>query len=195
MQKLMLAIGATICLSALVVPNLEVQEPISVPRLFELLQSENTTAEATAMFLELGPGNAEAKEYLAKRLPAIINQETKNYYVWGNCVRLAGAFRLKEAIPALVKSINAATAEGQTFATNARLDPFPCAKALVKIGDPAVPALTEVLEKGDWRHRWFAYRVMFLIGSRRSIGALRDHIDHESDQDLKSEIQMASSKR
>jgi HEAT repeat protein len=181
MLKLMLAIGSTMYLAALMVPNLETQEPVSIPLLFELLQSEDTTAAATARFLELGPGNADPKEYLAKHLPAVINQEPKTYFVGVNCVRLAGAFRLKEAIPALVKAINARTPEGQTLATNARLDTFPCAKALVEIGEPAVPALIEVMEKGDWRHRWFAYRVLFLIGSPRSIGALRDHVDHESE--------------
>lgn len=195
MQKLTLAIGSTMCLAVLMVPNLVTQEQVSIPHLFELLQSENTTAAATAKFLQLGPGNADAKEYLAKRLPAVINEEPKNYFVWVNCVRLAGAFKLKEAIPALVKAISAATAEGSTIAGNARLDPFPCAKALVKIGEPAVPSLVEVMEEADWRRRWFAYRVLFLIGSPRSIDALRDHIEHEPNQDLRQEIQKALSER
>jgi HEAT repeat protein len=121
--------------------------------------------------------------------------EPKNYFVWVNCVRLAGAFKLKEAIPALVQAINAATVEGQTLAETARLDTFPCAKALVEIGDPAVPSLVELMEKGDWRRRWFACRVLLLIGSPRSIDALRDHIDRESDQHLKQQIQKALSTR
>lgn len=194
MQKLMLTIGATMCLTVLLVPNLVTQEQVSIPHLFELLQSENTTAAATAKFLELGPGNADAKEYLAKRLPVVINEEPKNYSVWVNCVRLAGVFKLREAIPALVKAISAATFDGQTLGGNARLDTFPCAKALVKIGEPAVPSLVEVMEEDDWRRRWFAYRVLFLIGSPRSIDALRDHIGHEPNQDLKQEIQKALSK-
>lgn len=192
MQELRRPIFVILWLISTTAIRLPAQESMSVPGLFKQLQSEETTDQATAQFLKRGPSDTDAKNYLAKRLPAIISEEPKSHYVWLNSVRLAGAFRITEAIPPLTKWINAATEDtGGTPAENNRLDPFPCAKALVQIGDPAVPALTETLEKGDSHHRWFAYRALFLIGSARAISALRDHLSHESDRTFKLEIQKA----
>jgi hypothetical protein len=191
MQIRLRAIATLLCLLNLAAFRLHGQQVTSVPQLFEQLQSEKTTDQATSQFLKPGPGNVNAKSYLAPHLPVIISQKPKNHYVWLNSVRLAGTFRITEAIPALIKWINAAAETGGTLAENNRLDSYPCAKALVQIGEPAVPALIETLEKGDSRHQWFACRVLFMIGTPRAIDALRNHINHEPNPDFKREIQRA----
>lgn len=171
------------------------QQVTSLPQLFKQLQSEQTSDQATAEFMKLGPKNQRARDFLIQHLPSVIAREPSGHYVWLNSVRLAGKFQIVEAAPGLIKWINAASEAGGTLTEVDRLDPFPCARALVQIGEPAVPALTEALEKGDYRHQWVAYRVLITIGSPRAIKALRDHVQHEPNPDFKSEIQKALAAR
>lgn len=184
-------ISVVLCFAGLLSAGPGGDQVKSPAHLFKQLKSEGTTDQATAELVSLGPENIGAKNYLARNLPAIIDQQPRSRNVWLNSVRLAGIFRLTEAVPALTKWINASLETGGTIAENNRLDPFPCARALVQIGEPAVPALIETLEKGDKHHRWFAYRVLFIIGSPRAIGALRGHLTRESDPSFKLEIQRA----
>jgi len=173
--------------------GLEVQQTPLLKQLFERLQMESTTDEATAQFLELKP-DSNAHELLAQRLPTMIGEapNADKRHVWLNSVRLSGEFRIAEAVPALTKCINSNTGatSGGLYATMHLLG-FPCAQALIHIGDPAVPELRELLQKGNSRYRWFAYRTLFLIGSPPAIGALRDHLNRENDRELKAEIQQA----
>jgi len=108
-------------------------------------------------------------------------------------MKLAGAFRTSEAIPALVKWIGTPASESGegTLAERVRLEPFPAAKTLAQIGEPAVPALANALEKGNARERPVAFRALVLVGSPSAIRALRDHLNREPDQSLKLEIQKA----
>jgi hypothetical protein len=108
-----------------------------------------------------------------------------------NEVRLAGAFKVTEAIPAPTKWIGLPLSDspGGTLSERVMLEPFPAGRALVQIGEPAVPTLTTVL--ADWRGRWAAYRALDMIGTPRAIEAVRAHIDHEPDQALKNEMRQA----
>jgi len=177
---------------------LRAQQTRPIPELYERLQSEGTTDESTSQFLELGRTNSGAREYLVRRLPTVIGEGPKpdRRRAWLNSVRLSGEFRIAEAVPSLTKCISANTGatSGGLHATT-RLLGFPCAEALIHIGDPAVPGLSEVLEKGKARDRWFAYRALFLIGSPAATSALRDHVNREQDKELKTEIQQALDER
>ena len=174
--------------------QLRAQQSTSMPDLFKQLRSEETTDQATEQFLKLGPGNSNARAYLATQLPAVIIVEPKDHpRSWVNEVRLAGAFRVAEAVPALAKWVGLVVGSpaGSTLAERVRLDAFPAGKALAQIGEPALPVLAETLAKGDPRERWVAYRALILIGSTRAITVLREHLDRESDPNLRLEMKKA----
>lgn len=165
-------------------PTAVSHQSASVPKLFEQLQSEETTNQAAEQLMMLGPRNDEARRYLTKSLPTLIMMEPKDHpHSWVNAVRLAGELRITEAIPALAKWIGlpVGSLSGETLAEAANLDFSPAGKALAKIGEPAVPTLARVLDKGDQREQWVAYRALYLNGSAQSLGVLRQHIGREKD--------------
>jgi hypothetical protein len=169
-------------------------QKLRVPDLLDQIQVESTTKDATEQFLKIPPEDAEAKKHLAVHLPALINKDPKERpHAWLNEVRLAGAFKITEAIPALTKWIGLPMSDspGGTLGERVRLEPFAAGHALVQIGEPAVPALTTVLESTDWRERWVAYRALDLIGTPTALNALRAHVDHEPDPIIKKEMQQA----
>lgn len=170
------------------------QSPPSIPKIFAQSQVEETTDQATDLFLKMGPSNVAARAYLAAHLPRLIGQEpAAKPHVWLNSVRLAGAFRIEEVIPSLAKciAVPAGTPRGSTLTEALRLDSLPAGKALSQIGEPAIPTLVGILNAGTRPEKWVAYRALFLIGSPRALKELRDHLGHETDQDLMLEIQKA----
>jgi hypothetical protein len=174
--------------------QLRAQQSTSMPDLFKQLISEETTDRATEQLLKLSPGNTDARAYLAIRLPAVIVVEPKDHpRSWVNEVRLAGAFRVVESVPALAKWVGLVVGSpaGSTLTERVRLDPFPAGKALAQIGEPALSVLAETLAKGDARERWVAYRALILIGSTSARAALRDHLDREPDSNLRLEMKKA----
>lgn len=169
-------------------------QPIPINVLFERFQSEDVTDSASEQFLRFGTDNAEAAQYLAARLPSLIQEGPKKHpHVWLNSIRLAGAFRLSEAIPSLTQWIGTpvGTPRGFTLAEVENLDLHPAGKALSQIGAPSVQALSKVLEKGSKTERWVAYRALYLIGSPDAITLLRDHTAKEWDAELKASMQRA----
>jgi len=70
-----------------------------IAHLFQQFQQPSSTDQAIAELLKVGRGDTNAKSYLAKHLPDIIGKAPANRQVWLNSVRLAGAFRITEAIP------------------------------------------------------------------------------------------------
>jgi hypothetical protein len=166
-------------------------QQVSMRDLLDQIQVESTTKDATEQFLKIRPDDAEAKKYLAIQLPTLISKDPKERpHAWINEVRLAGAFKITEAIPALTKWIGLPMSDspGGTLGERVRLEPFPAGHALVQIGEPAVPTLINVLESTDWRERWVAYRALDMIGTPGAIKGLRAHVDHEPDQIMKKEM-------
>jgi hypothetical protein len=170
------------------------QERTSVSKLFGKLQSEATTNQALGELLQIDPSNVAACRYLSAHLPALISQLPQDSpQVWLNAIKVAGAFRITEAIPALVKWIGVPASDlgGGSLSERAGLEPFAAGKALAQIGEPAVPALVNVLQKGTLRERIVASRALVKIHCPAAITALRDHLSHEQDQNLKLDIQRA----
>ncbi len=168
------------------------QEPESVSSIFKLLESEATTDSAAAKFSKMGPESTTAKQYLNSRLSALIQQNLRTApHVWLNSVHLAGQFQIADAIPSLVKWIGlvVGTTQGTTLTTQENLESFPAGKALAQIGDPAVPALSSVLNSGETRERFVACRALRIIGTRQATVALRSHLKQESDPELRAYIQ------
>jgi HEAT repeat protein len=161
----------------------------SLKVLFNELQEDATTDNALRQFLQRSPNDLGVKKFLSQHLPPVLDQPPKSYETYVNSVQLAGNFKIAAAIPALIKVITGASINGSTLAERERLDSFPCAKALVQIGEPSIPALSEALDGPSSEKHWFAYRALYLIGSPAAISALRDHVNREPDPTLKSEIE------
>ena len=136
-----------------------VQGHQSVSRLFENLRSPDTTNDAVDRLEAQAGSDLGTKQYLAAHLPALIEAGPKYYHpstldsavqypgpVWLNAVMLARDLKLIEAAPALAKWISVKTSPITTLTTDAHLENSPAGKALVQIGEPAIPSLQEILE-------------------------------------------------
>ena len=179
-------------LFALGMPNAFPDDSRCVAELFQQLQQPPSTDQAAAELSKIGRRDTNVKSYLAKHLPDIISKTPTNRYVWLNSVRLAGAFRITEAVPALGQNILCATEESSGGLTSRyRLVGFPCGRALVEIGEPAVPELTKILNSGDLSRQWIAYRALFLMGTSRAMVALRDYTTTEPNDAFTTEIKIA----
>jgi hypothetical protein len=125
------------------------QENLSVAALFDQLQSPDTTDGATRELLKRA-ADPEVRKYLATHLPGLIEKGPVKVQPWNNATRVAGEFRITEAVSALAKWIGAQTGTGLlTLPREVRLENEPAAKALAQIGDPSVPALADILRHGQ----------------------------------------------
>lgn len=157
-------------------------------RLFEGLQSTQTTDKSAEQLLNLGKSDLKVRKYLAIHLPPMIQAGPKDQ-PWNNAVRLAGDLKIKEAAPALAKWIGLGPFGSLTFTREIRLDTNPPAKALAQIGDPAIPVLVGVLNHGNSHERWNAVYALNLIGSPEAKSALREHLKTESDSTMRDFIE------
>ena len=190
-----LAIRVAICLTILTFRG-EVlcgQGAPSNEALFQRLQSFSTTDESFERFLKLGKKRGDIRRYLAEHLPEKIAAGPGDHLtVWENEVGLAGHLRIVEAIPPLIQYIDRVfrpELNSMTFSSAAMLRGFPAGAALGEIGEPAVPALSSVLETGDYQKRWVASRALNMIEAAAATEALGKHLPNESDPKLKAYIE------
>ena len=189
MQASKRAIAILVCLAGLASLRLFAQELPDLPRLFQQLQIVQTTDHAAQQFLRLAKSDPKVKNYLIVQLPPMIEKDPKDSpRPWSNAVRLADDLKIIEAAPSLVKWIGLSTGGTISLAQVDRLDYSPAGKALVHLGDPAVPALAGVLAHGSPPERVQAVRILDLIGSARAKSALREHVESESNPDLRQYI-------
>ncbi len=188
-----LLVQAAICLSILTfwARPLYSQGADSHEALFQKLQSEQTAGEAFNRLLELGKRHADVREYLVAHLPERISAGPgSNSQVWAYETSLAGLLKIREAIPALIGQIDRELPNDiVTFSGREKLADFPAGRALAQIGEPAVPALSSILETGDYQKRWVASRALNMIDARTATEALTKHLPRESDPRLKDYIQ------
>ena len=62
------------------------------------------------------------------------------------------------------------------------------AKTLSRIGDPAIPAVTNLLRSGDAGMRYRAVLILRNIGSPATHNILQDRLAHETNPDVKKLI-------
>jgi hypothetical protein len=180
------------CLSVTGVAKLAAQEPSDLQALFQQFQSPQTSDRATRQIIDLAKTNPNVKPYLAKHLPAVIEKRTASFEIcWTNAARLAGELKIVETAPALAKYIGPADSGVSTMSERARLDGNPAVKALLQIGDPAIPALKEVLAQGSVIERNYTIATLKSIGSPAAKSALREHLKRETDPVLRERIQAA----
>jgi hypothetical protein len=176
------------CIIALT-STLMAQEPAGPTALFQQLQASGTTDRATQILLQQGAADPEVREYISSRLPAMIDIGWKGQYKqWKNAVRLAGELKIAEAAPALAKWIGLDNVGETSAGEYQRLETNPAGKSLAQIGDPAVPALVNVIEHGTSREKWSGYFALNLIASPRSYAAIHDRRDSEDDPTMRAFI-------
>jgi len=175
------------------------QEQATVSKLFQRLQSSETDDQAAVQLLKLGKSDAAARRYLADHLPGMIEAGPK--YVpewpgspWLNAVQLAGELNIVEAAPSLCKWISVSTSSVLTLSGESHLRTSPAGAALAQIGDPAIPALRGLLERGGSKDRWRAAYALALIGSSKAVATIHEHAAHEPDESLVAFINKATSK-
>ena|SRR5437762_13179421 len=164
------------------------------------LQIENTSNGATQYLLDRGKEDPNVKKYLAERLPTILDQYNERTddipnFVWGNEAKIAGEFRILEAIPMLARRIDMLTSghmgggQGYNFFERA------ADNALVNIGPPAVPAVIDVLKHGNGLQREIAAHVLQEIGSDAAWHALEEALPREKDPKVHDRIDKALKSR
>lgn len=126
-------------------------------QLFAQLHDAKTTDEAFARLKVLAGSNPDARQYLVTTLPAAITKDLSQGPIWqnpvsANSVRLAGDLRIAEAVPILVQSLDNDLAKRGGFVTSAmayELNNDPVAKALAKIGEPALGPIRDRLKNNN----------------------------------------------
>jgi hypothetical protein len=167
-----------------------------VTDLFEKLQTLKTADQAREQLRKLAKADPTAREYLVVHLPPMIEEgPNSRWATWQNAVQLTGELKIVEAAPALAKWLGLYTGNGHmSLSGDAKLEYNLPGKALVQIGDPAVPAVRETLAHGNTRERTRAVYVLFQIGSPAALAALREHLADEPSENLRALIQHGLSK-
>ena len=172
------------------------QGALSNDALFQKLQTGRTSSQAFVQFVKLGKRHPDVRKYLADHLPEKIAGPGDNLLVWQNEVFLASSLQIVEAIPALVQHIDQHVEQGYSdLSSEELLEDFPAGKALGHMGEPAIPALSSVLETGGIQKRWIASRALKMIEGETATEALSNHLAHESDTKLRKYIEFAIQRR
>jgi HEAT repeats len=137
---------------------------------------------AAKELLRLGELDLDARRFIAKRLPDIIEKSDPNLSAWRQAVGVAGGLKISEAAPALAKTIDVDTGPDLlTSSSVSNLKNNAAAAALAQIGDPAVPSVIEVLRHGTEKQRVLAVYVLYRIGSPKAKKALEEVLENETD--------------
>jgi len=165
------------------------QKRPDVRKLYAEFTQEETTDTAAQGILELARKDLHAREYLVQKLPSIIRGRPSGR-VWLNAVRLAGALKAVETVPALTQALSRGPTGGTlTLGEYMRLETDAVGKALADIGDPSVPALATVLRQGDHPMRQRATLILLNIETAAARKALSEHLPDERDLEIRDLIE------
>lgn len=175
-----------------------------IQALFKELNEPDVAAtnSAAKQIYDLALKDPAARDYVAQKLPTMISANAKGDWrsvnlMWLNAVRLAGQLKLETTIPALIQSLvgrnlipvwayDQPTPRSGTFARDARLENDIVARALADIGDPATPAVADVLANGDTRVlRLRAAWILININTPAARKAMSDRLQIETDPGIK----------
>jgi HEAT repeat protein len=171
---------------------------LDIQLLYAQLNEPSTTNSAAQQIHDLALKDATAQDFMAQHLPAMISANARGDWqsingMWLNAVRLAGQLKLVTAIPALIESLSGrnlipvcaydrSSCGVSTFSLAARLETDIVARALADIGDPALPAVANVLAKGETRTlRLRATWILINIDSPAARQVMRERLPAETD--------------
>lgn len=160
------------------------QPPKTPEALFEQLQDYKTTDAAAEQFLRLHKADPKIRDFLVARLPTLL-EKSRGPFVWGNAARMAGELTIVEAAPALARGIDRITNGTITMGSWTHFKNRAGVSALLAIGEPAVPAVVEVLKQVSPEQRRIASFVLANIGSEAAVTALKEAIKKETDPQVR----------
>ncbi len=123
---------------------------------------------------------------ISHELTALLRQRETPYATWYDVADLLGELRATEAIGELVKRLD--YNDGTVGLSNAH---WPAVRALIKIGEPAVPELARALNEGTVLIRGFAAGALGQIGGSQAKQALERALGTERDESVRESIRRA----
>jgi DNA-binding phage protein len=166
------------------------QRATNVDALITMLKDPKTSEDAKKQLLEVGESNLNIQHRLAEFLPEAL-KDRSDLPVWQNEVELAGQLKILTTIPMLSKLLTQTSEVGglTDLYREAQLVDDPVAKALSRIGDPAVPSLKTILNSANVETRWRATRILLLIGTPLAQQTLQDRLLVEKDPTMRLRIE------
>jgi len=150
-----------------------------------------TSDQAAEQLLKLAKSDPEARKFLVGRMPSVIEkadpQSIPAMIVFENELRLVGDLQIAEASRALAQKVERQT----SVLASMGFEEHEVIHALVEIGEPAVPAVIEVLQHGKADQRKYSAVVLGFIGSREGEAALREALARETDAEVRDYIEKA----
>lgn len=146
--------------------------------------------DTAKQILELAKKDSNARKYVAQRLPEMIESGTDE--PWLNAVQLAGKLKATETIPALLKAMSRPPFPAEPYITSTgimRLNNDIVAKTLSQMGDPAIPAVANLLKSPEKRTRGRAVLILTNMGSPTARKTLQERLPHETNPEVKKLIQ------
>ncbi len=161
------------------------------------VQNSKKTDHGYARLKELGASGGAQRAYIAQKLPQLIAvgpSEKLQFYDprWRNELDLAENLRIVEAAPAMVRQIE--YDEGgpaATLTSESSINRRPAAMALVALGDLAVPALKDGVERAganSSREPYYSAIALTEIGTPAARAALMSSSLRERYPDVYAEM-------
>jgi hypothetical protein len=163
------------------------QKTPDIYTLYTQLRDPSVTNRAAQQIVRSARRDTNARDYISEKLPEIIEKAQMDQ-VWRNAVRLAGQLQASNSVPALIRVLPRSPFKPSVilFGEMLSLDSDPVGEALREIGDPAVPALADLLEHGgDSMDRWRAARILWNIDSPLSHKVMHHDLQNETDPAIK----------
>ena len=162
----------------------------NLQQMFRDLTKPETSDNAAAQLRSAVKDNSVVHQFLAANAAQLISTSGLGP-VRLNVMRLAGDFKVQEAIPALVEQLGDERSTGGpvTMAEALRLENDPPGKALAQIGEPAIPAVKYLLNSPARSTRFRAVYILWNIGSEQAKTTLRGQFDRENDPGIRQFIQ------
>jgi HEAT repeat protein len=172
----------TILSSAVAVGSVHAQQNATpdIKTLMERL-NQGRAPDPLPRIILLSNRDPSAREYVIQKLPEMIRGPKSD--AWLDAIRLAGALKANETIPALSEAMLLPPSMAKanlTFYRIMQLDGDIVAKALSQIGDPTIPAVTRLLRSKDSSIRGRAILILINIGSPLARKALEHQRSLES---------------
>jgi len=173
--------------SACSVPKETQKKPAPLRNLITQLADPSHTDAAVKSILELDKNDQGLRTDLAPIVAALVDH-CPTGSAWMNAVLLAGDLKLTTSVPSLVRALGRGEIGSGIVAgvSEIQLTNDAVGRSLAHIGDPAIPALSKLLENQNTRTRRRAAIILLNMQSPVSRKVVRNHLASETDPRLKS---------
>jgi HEAT repeat protein len=157
-----------------------------LPRMIENLYSKNQEDRRLTklQILTIAKVSEENRVKISHELTALLSQKATPAATWYDVADVLGELKATEAIGEFVKQL-----DYNDGTVGLSLAHWPAARALIKIGDAAVPELARALNEGTVSIRGFAALALGQIGGSQAKQALERALGTERDESVRASIQ------